>query len=230
VSEELLVLKGIWKTYDAGDLAVHALRGVDLTIRRGDYIAFMGPSGSGKSTLMHILGCLDSPSKGSYTLAGEEVATLGAGKLATVRNRFIGFVFQNFNLLPRASILRNVELPLLYAGVPRVERRARALAMLTKVGLGDRGHSRPNQLSGGQRQRAAIARALVTTPALLLADEPTGNLDQTTGGEVMQLFNELHQGGQAVIIVTHDPQVAAHAKKIIRIVDGLVSEDEVKAA
>jgi putative ABC transport system ATP-binding protein len=230
VSEELLVLKGIWKTYDAGDLAVHALRGVDLEIRRGDYIAFMGPSGSGKSTLMHILGCLDSPSRGSYTLAGEEVATLGAGKLATVRNRFIGFVFQNFNLLPRASILRNVELPLLYAGVPRAERRARALAMLTKVGLGDRGHSLPNQLSGGQRQRAAIARALVTTPALLLADEPTGNLDQTTGGEVMQLFNELHQGGQAVIIVTHDPQVAAHAKKIIHIVDGLVSEDVEKAA
>jgi putative ABC transport system ATP-binding protein len=230
VSEELLVLKGIWKTYDAGDLAVHALRGVDLTIRRGDYIAFMGPSGSGKSTLMHILGCLDSPSKGSYTLAGEEVATLSAGKLATVRNRFIGFVFQNFNLLPRASILRNVELPLLYAGVPRAARRARAQAMLTKVGLGDRGHSRPNQLSGGQRQRAAIARALVTTPALLLADEPTGNLDQTTGGEVMQLFNELHQGGQAVIIVTHDPQVAAHAKKIVHIVDGLVSENEEKAA
>ena len=230
MSEELLVLKGIWKTYDAGDLAVHALRGVDLTIRRGDYIAFMGPSGSGKSTLMHILGCLDSPSKGSYTLAGEEVATLSGGKLATVRNRFIGFVFQNFNLLPRASILRNVELPLLYAGVPRAERRARAQAMLTKVGLGDRGHSLPNQLSGGQRQRAAIARALVTTPALLLADEPTGNLDQTTGGEVMQLFNELHQGGQAVIIVTHDPQVAAHAKKIIHIVDGLVSEAEEKAA
>ena len=230
MSEELLVLKGIWKTYDAGDLAVHALRGVDLTIRRGDYIAFMGPSGSGKSTLMHILGCLDSPSKGSYTLAGEEVATLSGGKLATVRNRFIGFVFQNFNLLPRASILRNVELPLLYAGVPRAERRARAQAMLTKVGLGDRGHSLPNQLSGGQRQRAAIARALVTPPALLLADEPTGNLDQTTGGEVMQLFNELHQGGQAVIIVTHDPQVAAHAKKIIHIVDGLVSEAEEKAA
>jgi putative ABC transport system ATP-binding protein len=230
VSEPLLVLKGIWKTYDTGDMAVHALRGVDLVIDRGDYIAIMGPSGSGKSTLMHILGCLDSPSKGSYQLAGEEVAQLSAGKLATVRNRFVGFVFQNFNLLPRASIQRNVELPLLYAGVGSEERRSRAKAMLTRVGLGDRGHSRPNQLSGGQRQRGAIARALVTGPAVLLADEPTGNLDQTTGSEVMQLFDELHKAGQTVIIVTHDPHVAAHAKKTIKIVDGLVCKDKEKAA
>lgn len=230
MSEPLLVLKGIWKTYDTGDMAVHALRGVDLVIDRGDYIAIMGPSGSGKSTLMHILGCLDSPSKGSYQLAGEEVAQLSAGKLATVRNRFVGFVFQNFNLLPRASIQRNVELPLLYAGVGSEERRSRAKAMLTRVGLGDRGHSRPNQLSGGQRQRGAIARALVTGPAVLLADEPTGNLDQTTGSEVMQLFDELHKAGQTVIIVTHDPHVAAHAKKTIKIVDGLVCKDKEKAA
>jgi len=223
VSEELLVLREIWKTYDTGTLAVHALRGIDLVIHRGDYIAIMGPSGSGKSTLMHIIGCLDSPTRGSYTLAGEEVARLSAGRLATVRNRFLGFVFQNFNLLPRASILRNVELPLLYAGVPRAQRRDQAQQMLARVGLGERGGSRPNQLSGGQRQRAAIARALVTSPVVLLADEPTGNLDQTTGGEVMGLFDELHRGGQTVIIVTHDPQVAAHARTIVRIVDGLVS-------
>jgi putative ABC transport system ATP-binding protein len=162
--------------------------------------------------------------------ACEEVAQLSAGKLATVRNRFVGFVFQNFNLLPRASIQRNVELPLLYAGVGSEERRSRAKAMLTRVGLGDRGHSRPNQLSGGQRQRGAIARALVTGPAVLLADEPTGNLDQTTGSEVMQLFDELHKAGQTVIIVTHDPHVAAHAKKTIKIVDGLVCKDKEKAA
>jgi len=223
VSEELLVLREIWKTYDTGTLAVHALRGIDLVIHRGDYIAIMGPSGSGKSTLMHIIGCLDSPTRGSYTLAGEEVARLSAGRLATVRNRFLGFVFQNFNLLPRASILRNVELPLLYAGVPRAQRRDQAQQMLARVGLGERGGSRPNQLSAGQRQRAAIARALVTSPVVLLADEPTGNLDQTTGGEVMGLFDELHRGGQTVIIVTHDPQVAAHAQTIVRIVDGLVS-------
>ena len=223
MSEELLVLREIWKTYDTGTLAVHALRGIDLVIHRGDYIAIMGPSGSGKSTLMHIIGCLDSPTRGSYTLAGEEVARLSAGRLATVRNRFLGFVFQNFNLLPRASILRNVELPLLYAGVPRAQRRDQAQQMLARVGLGERGGSRPNQLSGGQRQRAAIARALVTSPVVLLADEPTGNLDQTTGGEVMGLFDELHRGGQTVIIVTHDPQVAAHAQTIVRIVDGLVS-------
>ena len=223
MSEELLVLREIWKTYDTGTLAVHALRGIDLVIHRGDYIAIMGPSGSGKSTLMHIIGCLDSPTRGSYTLAGEEVARLSAGRLATVRNRFLGFVFQNFNLLPRASILRNVELPLLYAGVPRAQRRDQAQQMLARVGLGERGGSRPNQLSAGQRQRAAIARALVTSPVVLLADEPTGNLDQTTGGEVMGLFDELHRGGQTVIIVTHDPQVAAHAQTIVRIVDGLVS-------
>jgi putative ABC transport system ATP-binding protein len=230
VSEVLLSLSGVWKTYDTGEIAVDALRGIDLKVHRGEYVAIMGPSGSGKSTLMHILGCLDTPSKGSYLLAGEEVADLSASRLAVLRNRFIGFVFQNFNLLPRASVLRNVELPLLYGGIAGEERRRRALAMLASTGLGDRGRHLPSQLSGGQRQRAAIARALVTEPALLLADEPTGNLDQTTGGEVMELFDRLNRGGQTVILVTHDPMVAAHARRIVRLVDGLVSEDMEKAA
>ena len=230
MSEQLLNLAGVWKTYDAGDLAVHALRGVDLVVERGEYVAIMGPSGSGKSTLMHIIGCLDTPTKGSYRLAGEEVANLSAGRLAELRNRFIGFVFQAFNLLPRASVMRNVELPLLYGGMGRDARLARAREILTRVGLADRGHSRPSQLSGGQRQRAAIARALVANPALLLADEPTGNLDQTTGAEVMQLFDELNRAGQTVIIVTHDPMVARHARRIVRIVDGLVEQGERAAA
>ena len=230
MSEALLRLQGVWKTYDAGESAVHALRGVDLVVGRGEYVAIMGPSGSGKSTLMHILGCLDTPSQGSYLLAGEEVADLSRGRLAELRNRFIGFVFQAFNLLPRATLLRNVELPLLYGGIGREERLRQAREILARVGLGDRGRSLPNQLSGGQRQRAAIARALVTGPALLLADEPTGNLDQATGGEVMALFDELNRGGQTVILVTHDPAVAAHAKRVVRIVDGLVSTDEAKAA
>jgi putative ABC transport system ATP-binding protein len=230
VSDVLFSLKGVWKTYDTGEIAVHALRGIDLEVRRGEYVAIMGPSGSGKSTLMHILGCLDTPSQGSYVLAGEEVADLSAGRLAVLRNRFIGFVFQNFNLLPRANVLRNVELPLLYGGVRNQERRRRALEILASTGLSDRGKHLPSQLSGGQRQRAAIARALVTEPALLLADEPTGNLDQTTGGEVMELFDRLNRAGQTVILVTHDPMVAAHARRIVRLVDGLVSEDLEKAA
>jgi putative ABC transport system ATP-binding protein len=230
VSEQLLNLTGVWKTYDAGDLAVHALRGVELVVNRGEYVAIMGPSGSGKSTLMHIIGCLDTPTKGSYRLAGEEVGNLSAGRLAELRNCFIGFVFQAFNLLPRASVMRNVELPLLYGGMGREERLARAREILTRVGLADRGHSRPSQLSGGQRQRAAIARALVANPALLLADEPTGNLDQTTGAEVMQLFDELNRAGQTVILVTHDPMVARHARRIVRLVDGLVEQGERVAA
>jgi putative ABC transport system ATP-binding protein len=226
VSELLIELGGIWKTYDTGEVAVDALRGIDLAVDRGEYVAIMGPSGSGKSTLMHILGCLDSPTKGSYKLDGEEVSHLSSGRLAVVRNRFIGFVFQNYNLLPRASLLRNVELPLLYGGLEREQRRTRAQQMLDQVGLGDRGKSRPNQLSGGQRQRAAIARALVTEPALLLADEPTGNLDQATGGEVMDIFDALNGCGQTVIVVTHDPQVAAHAHRIVRIVDGKIAHDQ----
>ena len=226
----LLVLSEVWKTYDTGEVAVDALRGVDLVVNRGEFVAIMGPSGSGKSTLMHILGCLDTPSRGSYLLAGEEIGTATPRRLAILRNRFIGFVFQTFNLLPRASLLRNVELPLLYGGVPRGERRALAEAMLERVGLSDRARHRPGQLSGGQRQRAAIARALVTGPALLLADEPTGNLDQVTGGEVMALFDELHRQGQTVILVTHDPAVAAHAGRVIQIVDGRVSSDLEQAA
>jgi putative ABC transport system ATP-binding protein len=230
MAEPLLLLEGVWKTYDAGENAVHALRGIDLVIERGEYVAIMGPSGSGKSTLMHILGCLDTPSQGRYSLAGEEVAHLSAGKLAAIRNRFIGFVFQSFNLLPRASLERNIELPLLYAGVARAERRERAAAMLARVGLGERSRHRPSQLSGGQRQRAAVARALITSPALLLADEPTGNLDQATGAEVMELFDQLHRDGQTVILVTHDPQVAARARRIVHIVDGLIAVPMEQAA
>jgi putative ABC transport system ATP-binding protein len=226
VSEVLIRLVGVWKTYDAGEVAVDALRGVDLVVGRGEYVAIMGPSGSGKSTLMHILGCLDSPSKGSYELDGEEIADLSPGRLAVLRNRFIGFVFQSFNLLPRASLARNVELPLLYGGVSRIDRRTRAEQMLDQVGLGDRGKHLPSQLSGGQRQRAAIARALVTEPALLLADEPTGNLDQTSGGEVMDIFDALNGCGQTVILVTHDPNVAAHARRIVQIVDGRIAADQ----
>ncbi len=230
MTELLIELADVWKTYDTGEVAVDALRGVDLTVAPGEYLAIMGPSGSGKSTLMHILGCLDAPSRGSYVLGGEQVANLSAGRLAELRNRFIGFVFQSFNLLPRASLLRNVELPMLYGGVARDERRERAQQLLDQVGLGDRARSLPSQLSGGQRQRAAIARALVTSPALLLADEPTGNLDQTTGGEVMDIFDALNGIGQTVIIVTHDPAVAAHAHRIVRLVDGRVSSDQQKAA
>jgi putative ABC transport system ATP-binding protein len=229
-SEALIELSGLWKTYDTGSVAVDALRGVDLIVERGDYVAIMGPSGSGKSTLMHILGCLDSPSKGSYKLAGDEVAHLSRGRLATIRNRFIGFVFQNFNLLPRATLARNVELPLLYGGLKREERRQRAMEMLEQVGLDDRSRHRPGQLSGGQRQRAAIARALVTSPDLLLADEPTGNLDQTTGNEVMDIFDALNGIGQTVLLVTHDPNVAAHARRLVRIVDGQISSDERRRA
>jgi len=220
----LVELSGIWKIYDGG-VEVQALRGVDLRIYPGEYVAIMGPSGSGKSTLMHILGLLDSPTRGSYLLAGEEVSKLSPARLATLRNRFIGFVFQAFNLLPRASVLRNVELPLLYAGVPGRERRERAMAMLARVGLADRAKHLPAQLSGGQRQRAAIARALVTEPSVLLADEPTGNLDQTTGAEIMGLFDELSSQGQTVVLVTHDPQVAAHARRLVRLVDGRIAED-----
>ena len=230
MSTPLIELAALWKTYDTGDVAVDALRGIDLVVERGDYLAIMGPSGSGKSTLMHIIGCLDSPTKGSYKLDGSEVSTYSSGKLAELRNRFIGFVFQSFNLLPRASLLRNVELPLLYGGVASVERNRRAMQMLDQVSLADRAKHRPSQLSGGQRQRAAIARALVTEPALLLADEPTGNLDQTTGNEVMDIFDALNGIGQTVILVTHDPNVAAHAKRVVRIVDGKVATDQARAA
>jgi putative ABC transport system ATP-binding protein len=226
----LIQIQGIRKVYGTGDVAVEALRGVDLTIDAGDYLAIMGPSGSGKSTLMHILGLLDTPTEGSYRLEGEEISSLSRRRLAHLRNRRIGFVFQNFNLLPRASVLRNVELPLLYSGVGRRERRKRARSALDLVGLGDRRKHRPSELSGGERQRAAIARALVTDPSVLMADEPTGNLDQQTGTEILDLFGRLQEQGQTLIVVTHDPRVASNAHRIVQIVDGRILDTERQAA
>jgi putative ABC transport system ATP-binding protein len=228
--QTLMKLEGITKVYGEGDLAVEALRGVDLEVGVGDYLAVMGPSGSGKSTLMHILGLLDSPTAGSYLLDGEEVAGFSRRKLAHLRNRKIGFIFQNFNLLPKASLLRNVELPLLYGGMGRKERRRFALEALAKVGLADRARHRPNELSGGQRQRGAIARAIVGRPSVIMADEPTGNLDQQTGIEILELFDELRAGGQTMIMVTHDPNIAARARETIRLVDGLVLPNGQKVA
>jgi putative ABC transport system ATP-binding protein len=226
----IIRLEAVHKVYDAGDNAVHALRGVELEVAPATYMAIMGPSGSGKSTLMHILGCLDVPTQGEYYLDGTPVSGMGSRGLAKIRNQKIGFVFQSFNLLPRASIARNVELPMLYAGVSRAERRERALAALGRVGLADRGKHLPTQLSGGQRQRVAIARALVNNPAIILADEPTGNLDTKTGQEILGVFDELHEQGHTVILVTHDNGVASHAGRIIRIVDGLVEDDAASPA
>jgi len=228
--ETLMKLEGITKVYGEGDLSVEALRGVSLEVGVGDYLAVMGPSGSGKSTLMHILGLLDTPTAGSYLLDGEEVAAFSRRKLAHLRNRKIGFIFQNFNLLPRASLLRNVELPLLYGGMGRKERRQLAYEALGKVHLADRARHRPNELSGGQRQRGAIARAIVGSPSVIMADEPTGNLDQQTGIEILELFDELRAGGQTLIMVTHDPNIAARARETIRIVDGLILPNGQKAA
>jgi putative ABC transport system ATP-binding protein len=218
-------LAGVHKVYDSGENSVHALRGVDLEIAAGEYVAIMGPSGSGKSTLMHIVGCLDVPTQGEYHLAGEPVSAMGARRLARLRNEKIGFVFQSFNLLPRASVLRNVELPMLYAGASRADRRRRGLAALERVGLAERAKALPAQLSGGQKQRVAIARALVNSPAIVLADEPTGNLDSRTGQDILALFDALHAAGHSVILVTHDAQVASHAQRVIRIVDGVIAED-----
>jgi putative ABC transport system ATP-binding protein len=221
----LIRLSGISKTYDAGELAVQALDGIDLELARGQMVAIIGPSGSGKSTLMHILGCLDAPTSGRYLLDGKDVSALSSFQLAGVRNRKIGFVFQTFNLLPKASLLRNVELPMLYAGIPGSERRERAAAALTRVGLGDRSKHKPSELSGGQRQRAAIARAVVMEPSLILADEPTGNLDSKTGTEVLRMFHEMHGRGETIIIVTHDPRVAEECQRVVRIVDGRMEDD-----
>ncbi len=209
-----------------GTEIVHALRGVSLEIARGEYVAIMGPSGSGKSTMMNMLGCLDTPTEGTYELNGTQVSQMNDNHLAEVRNREIGFVFQTFNLLARSTALRNVELPLIYAGVPAYERRQIALNALTQVGLADRVHHRPNELSGGQRQRVAIARALVNSPAILLADEPTGNLDSKTGNEIMALFEDLWRKGNTIIVVTHEEDIARHANRIVRLHDGLISSDE----
>jgi putative ABC transport system ATP-binding protein len=220
----------LWKTYEMGSEQVHALRGVSIQIERGEYVAIMGPSGSGKSTLMNLIGCLDTPSKGSYLLNGRQVSAMNDDELARIRNEEIGFVFQTFNLLPRATALHNVELPLVYAGVTAKTRLERATDALNRVELSDRKHHRPNQLSGGQRQRVAIARALVNNPSILLADEPTGNLDSKTGVEIMALFARLHEGGNTIILVTHEADVAAYAHRAIHIRDGQVEKDIRRAA
>jgi putative ABC transport system ATP-binding protein len=220
----------LWKTYQMGSEEIHALRGVSVHIERGEYVAIMGPSGSGKSTLMNLIGCLDTPSKGSYLLNGKQVSQMGDNELARIRNEEIGFVFQTFNLLPRATALRNVELPLVYAGVSSKEREERARAALDKVELSPRMNHRPNELSGGQRQRVAIARALVNNPSILLADEPTGNLDSKTGIEIMTLFERLHKSGNTIVLVTHEADVAAYAYRAIHIRDGQVEQDVRRAA
>jgi len=222
----VIVAEDLWRTYAMGAEEIHALRGVTFTIRPNEYVAVMGPSGSGKSTLMNIIGCLDTPSRGTYVLRGKLVSQMDDDELAEVRNREIGFVFQTFNLLPRSSALHNVELPLVYAGVPRAERLERARKALEMVDLGSRVDHKPTELSGGQRQRVAIARALVMGPSILLADEPTGNLDSATGMEIMGLFRKLHDGGNTIILVTHAPEVAEQARRTISIRDGKIERDE----
>src|SRR5436190_3540924 len=222
----IIVTRGIKREYDMGGEIVRALRGVDIVIGRNEYVAIMGPSGSGKSTLMNLIGCLDTPTAGEYWLNGQKVSDLSDDDLARIRNKEIGFVFQTFNLLPRANALHNVELPLIYAGQAAQARRAQAARALERVGLADRMDHRPNELSGGQRQRVAIARALVNEPSILLADEPTGNLDSATGEEIMRRVEELHSGGQAIVLVTHERDIAAHARRQIHLRDGLIERDE----
>ncbi len=221
----LIETRDLWKTYVMGDEEIHALKGVSIVIERGEYVAIMGPSGSGKSTLMNLIGCLDTPSKGTYLLNGKEVSQMNDNELARIRNEEIGFVFQTFNLLPRATALHNVELPLVYAGMSKKARLEQAKAAIEKVELTHRMTHKPNELSGGQRQRVAIARALVNNPSILLADEPTGNLDSKTGIEIMALFARLHQGGNTIIVVTHEADIAAYAHRVIAIRDGQVERD-----
>ncbi|MEW6270979.1 MAG: ABC transporter ATP-binding protein [Thermodesulfobacteriota bacterium] len=230
MSTAVIRTRALTRVYQAGDVAVHALRGIDLAIDAGEYVAIMGPSGCGKSTLMNLLGCLDSPTSGSYELLGRDVSRLSPDELATVRNRTLGFVFQDFNLLPRTTALENVELPLLYSDVPPREQHVRARAALARVGLAGREASTPNQLSGGQQQRVAIARALVTEPAVLLADEPTGNLDSQTSVEILALLRELHARGLTIVTVTHDNEVGAQAERLLLMRDGQVVEDRRKRA
>jgi putative ABC transport system ATP-binding protein len=222
---EVIVTENLWKTYVMGDQEVHALRGVNLRIRYNEYVAIMGPSGSGKSTLMNLIGCLDSPSQGSYCLNGHDVSRLTDDELARIRNKEIGFVFQTFNLLARATALHNVELPLIYNGTSGPARIARATEVLESVGLGSRMHHKPNEMSGGQRQRVAIARALVNSPSIILADEPTGNLDSKTGIEIMALFEDLHRQGNTIVLVTHEPDIAEHANRVVTIRDGVIASD-----
>lgn len=225
----ILAIRDVVKTYTMGAETIHALRGVTLDIDRNEYVAIMGPSGSGKSTLMNVIGCLDVPTSGTYSLEGEMVADKTESELADIRNRLIGFVFQTFNLIPRANILHNVELPLIYGGVSRAERRRLAEQALVRVGLQDRMTHKPNELSGGQRQRVAIARALVFNPSILLADEPTGNLDSKTGDEIMRMFDELHSSGQTIIVVTHEDYIAQHALRTIFLKDGMIETDRRQA-
>jgi putative ABC transport system ATP-binding protein len=224
----LIEVTNLKKTYQLGDIEVPAVRGINMAIESNEYLAIMGPSGSGKSTLMNIIGCLDVPSEGSYILDSKDVSKMSDDELAEIRNRKIGFVFQTFNLLPRADALHNVELPLIYSGLPRAKRREMAEMALNKVGLGDRMHHKPNELSGGQRQRVAIARALVNNPAIILADEPTGNLDSNTGEEIMEIFEQLHTGGNTIILITHEEYIANHSNRVVRLLDGLIQSDDKK--